>query len=252
VKRYILLIGFILLVPLASWGAQQGNGATEESPKVTYGSEVDFNSQYVWRGIAYSDGAVMQPSVWVSAFDLTFSVWGNFVLNKEANQGEFNEVDLILSYTREWENITVEPTLQFYLYPNQEEAPATGELSLMLSYPVGFIRLFTDQTLDIIRYGGSYFGEAGLSYEHEFRSNLLLEASVHLGWSSSKFNEVYLELPKAAFSVAEGGLSLTYSLKGSLYFRPHIGITTLVDGDLRDQVDNPTLLVGGLAVGLEF
>jgi outer membrane scaffolding protein for murein synthesis (MipA/OmpV family) len=103
-----------------------------------------------------------------------------------------------------------------------------------------------------MRYKGSYFGDAGLSYEYGFNSNKLsLEVSVSLGWGSSKFNEVYLGLSKSALNVAGGSLSLTYYPINFLYIRPHVELSSIVDGDLRNQVDDPTTLNFGMAVGVE-
>lgn len=251
-KEKILFIILIFLIPFSSFAQENPNDSREEDSVATYGSVVDFNSRYVWRGIALSEGAVMQPSVSVSAFDFNFSVWSNFVLNNEVNQGKFNEVDLILSYSREWKKIIIEPTVQFYLYPNQEDSPTTGEISLKVSYPVGPIHVFTSHAFDIVKYGGSYFGDAGVSYEYEFHSELSMKTSLSLGWASSKFNDVYLGLPKSAFNVASGDLSLTYYLKKFLYICPHVGFSVLIDGELRHQVENPTIANLGLAVGIEF
>jgi hypothetical protein len=235
------------------------NGLTEETPDsqaenwvFAYGGELDFNSRYVWRGIALSDGPVMQPSVWVSAFDLTLEIWGNFVFNDEPNQGEFNEINLILYYSREWKDITIEPSVIVYVYPNQEDAPATAEALLTLSYPIGPINVFTDQIFDFVEYGGSYFGDAGLYYQHEFKPELLLDFSTSLGWASAEFNKVNIGLSKKALNVLGGGLSLTYYPKEFLYIRPHAELSSILDGDLRDELDDPTILNVGLAIGMEF
>lgn len=246
-----LVLMLIILIPFTSLAYENPNEQVE-NPIFTYGGELDFNSRYVWRGIALSEGTVMQPSIWVSAFDLTFEVWSNFVINDEPNQGEFNEINLIFYYDLEWNKITIEPSLIIYLYPNQEDAPATTEGSLKFSYPIGPISIFTSHIFDIVEYGGSYFGEAGLSYEHEFKPELSLEASLSLGWASSEFNNVNIGFSKSALNVAGGGLSLSYYLKESLYIRPHLELSAIVDKDLRSELDDPTIVTGGLAIGMEF
>lgn len=248
------LIMLIILIPFTIQANENPEGQIENSifSLFTYGGELDFNSRYVWRGIALSEGTVMQPTVWVSAFDLTLEVWGNFVLNDEPNQGEFNEVNLIVYYSREWENITIEPAVIIYLYPNQEDAPVTAEGSLKLSYSMGPIDVYTSHIFDFVEYGGSYFGDAGLSYEHEFNTELSLEASTSLGWASAEFNEVNIGVSKSALNVAGGDLHLTYYLKEHVYIRPHVELSAIVDADLRREVDDPTILNAGLAVGMEF
>lgn len=34
--------------------------------------------------------------------------------------------------------------------------------------------------------------------------------------------------------------------------RPHIELSAILDGDLRKEVDNPTIVSGGLAAGMEL
>jgi hypothetical protein len=250
--KLTLFVILIILVPFNSFAEKNPEDSREENSGVTYGGEVDFNSRYVWRGIAFSEGVVMQPSAWISISDFAFSIWSNFVLDEEANQGQFNEIDLVFAYNWKWNKITIEPALQFYLYPNQEDAPTTGEVYITLSYAVGPIQVITSHNFDIVEYEGSYFGDVGISYEREFHSKWSLEASWGLGWGSSTFNEVNLGLSESALEMINGSLSLSYHPVSSFYFRPHIEFSRILDENLRSQVDDPTIISGGLAFGMEF
>jgi hypothetical protein len=66
---------------------------------------VDVNSAYVWRGITFSKGGVVQPSLDVSGIKLGqvglgVNVWSNFNLtswNGRVQSGQFSEVDLTLT-----------------------------------------------------------------------------------------------------------------------------------------------------------
>ena len=65
---------------------------------------VDVNSAYVWRGITFNDGFVVQPSVDVTAGNFGFNVWGNIDgddYDDTLDSGEFSEVDLTLTYAIE-------------------------------------------------------------------------------------------------------------------------------------------------------
>lgn len=214
--------------------------------------ELDFNSRYVWRGLAYSQGAVAQPQVSWPWLDYNFSVWGNYVLNKEPNQGQFNEVDLYLSQTgREWNNILLEPTLQFFLYPLQT-SPNTGELSLKFSYPLGAARLYTTQNIDLVNYGGSYFADLGLSYDKEMNSIFTFSSIYYIAYGSTKFNETYIDLSKSALNLAGTDLALAWSTASGLNFRLHAAYTSILDKDLRDQIiglgNQPDLFCTGLYI----
>ena len=58
----------------------------------SWAAEVDFNSRYIWRGIAYSKGPVFQPAFSVTHSGFTVSIWSNMVLNNEPGRGRFDQV----------------------------------------------------------------------------------------------------------------------------------------------------------------
>src|SRR5262245_19688499 len=64
---------------------------TKDMTKVTYGFETDFNSRYVWRGIALSQGPVEQTTAWVSISGFTFYTWGNMAFKNGPQRGGFNQ-----------------------------------------------------------------------------------------------------------------------------------------------------------------
>jgi len=248
-----LFLAAMILFPFSGLAQEEPKDSEEAEPVFTAGVEADFNSRYVWHGIAYSDGPVFQPSAWVSAYGLTFSPWANFVLGKEANQGQFNEVDFSLSYEREWKKFTLSAGFLHYSYLNQEDAPATGEIIVTAAYslPKSF-QICTVHSFDVEEYPASYFGEYGLGFEHEFNSKLSTQAHAFLGFGSSKFNQVYLGARQNALNLAAADLGLTYYPLKTLYFRPHLEYTSLLDSNLREQVEDPTIANFGLAMGLEF
>ena len=62
---------------------------------------IDVNSAYVWRGITFNDGMVVQPSVDVAAGNFGLNVWGNLDADDyddSLDSGEFSEIDLTLTY----------------------------------------------------------------------------------------------------------------------------------------------------------
>jgi len=226
---------------------------SEGSPTAT-GFEIDYNSRYIWRGLPWSEGPVIQPSFWISAHNLTFSCWGNFVTGEEANRGQLNELDLVLTYEHEWHNISIEPSFEYYSYPNQDplDSPSTGQGILRLSLPIGAFAAFTSHSFDMINYPGAYFGDIGLSYENRVSDKILLSISSFIGWGSFRFNDVYAGLGKDALNVAEGNISINFDLTDSIYLKPHIETSTLIDSDLRSAAANPVLTNAGISAGMEF
>jgi hypothetical protein len=223
-------------------------GAALAAPAISGGAEMDYNSRYVWRGIPSSDRAVRQPSLWLDRSKLSLGLWAN----GEMGNGLVNEADLTLSYAGSRRSLSMEPSLQFYFYPDQEDAPTTGELSLKLSHPVGSATLFTQQYLDLVEYRGAYFGELGFSKEWSCGPKASAEGEVRLGWGSSRFNASYLSTRKGAANYVAMDLGMKLALSRSSYLRPHIGASTILDRDLRRQTSRPSSVMVGAAMGAEF
>lgn len=99
---------------------------------------VDLYSAYVWRGITFNDGLVVQPSMDVTAGGFNFNVWGNFDIDDYDNSlddGEFSEIDLTLSYTVEAGPLSITGGYIEYLFPTTDVggAPGTREIFVDLS-----------------------------------------------------------------------------------------------------------------------
>ncbi|MDP2647240.1 MAG: hypothetical protein Q8P24_20090 [Desulfobacterales bacterium] len=98
---------------------------------------VDTNSAYVWRGITFNDGLVVQPSVAVSHKGFGINVWGNIDVgdyNDTLKSGEFSEVDFTLSYGFNIKGIDVSLGYIEYLFPNGAEG--TKEVFGTLGYNI--------------------------------------------------------------------------------------------------------------------
>jgi len=245
---WVSLAGFAL-APLANFAFCPGSLTASE---LSLGAELDGNSRYVWRGLALNDGPVLQPSAWVSLAGFTVTPWANFAFREDGAPAGFNELDVTLDYSRDVSDLTVTPSFSAYLYPNQADAPPTGELALALSYPVGPVCICTDHSVDLIATPGAYFGDAGLSYEADLTPSLTVEASASVGWGSARFNEANLDVNRAALNVAGADLALTWCPRWLFYLRPHAALSVLPDRELRTAVPSSLLVTGGLAVGKEF
>jgi hypothetical protein len=254
IKHHLPFALLILLQITVLGQAQEAEAEKGKSSEIAYGFETDFNSRYVFRGLAYSQGPVNQSTAWMAVSGFTLYAWGNFVLNREPHQGEFTEMDFGVSYKREWKKLSVEPTFDYYLYrtPAPVKDPPTGEVSLKLTYQIGPAHAFTKQTFDIGRYRGAYLGEAGLAYEHKLNRKTTLATTFSLSWASAKFNEAYAGVPKRAFNLVGAEVSISYAPSRRFYLRPHFELTRIVDGHLRRQLNSPTIGNFGLAFGLNL
>jgi len=257
--RFIVLAVFFTAVAVGSGFAQDEPAKT--SP-FTCGAESDFNSRYIWRGLAWSRGASWQPGVWVGTSGFLFNAWASLPLGDEPNQYQFNEIDLRLSYAKEWGNFTLASAFNIYSYPNQDktENPTTGELELAASCTFSSWTLLTTHYLDLIDNPGGYVGEMALEFEKKAAKNLLLNAAARLLFANAKFNDYYVPLKKAAVDTAVLEIRLTYNLSSAIYVAPHFAWSMLLDSEIKDAVakspwvfsDKPMLTSFGIAVGIEL
>lgn len=223
----------------------------EKSAAISWGYESDCNPRYVWRGLAFSQGAVLQTSAWMTAKGTTYAVWTN--RNLETVDGRrVNEIDHSLSWEGSWHKAKLEPMLQVWTYPGQIDSPSTAEADLKLSWPVGGLELFTSHGIDVYQYRGAYFGDLGLSLQKETSKHSEIESCVSLGWGSSKFNETYIGPGKNALNLAAFEVRYTYTNRSGTYFCPHLSVSSILDRELRRAVSDPSLVIFGMSIGREF
>ncbi len=81
---------------------------------------MDVNSAYVWRGITFNDGVVVQPSLDVTKGGFGVNVWGNVDwddYDDTLDSGEFSEVDLTFSYGFDLDPVSISAGYIEYLFP---------------------------------------------------------------------------------------------------------------------------------------
>jgi len=223
----------------------------EGGSPVTYALEADFVTQYLWHGLASTKGAAMQPWASVSAFGATAWVWTNLVLDREDYQGQITEVDVGASYEYGFDYVAIAGSLQAWTYPDIPDSPPTGQAEVTVSAPFGPFSAYTTQAVDIGSYAGAWYGELGLTFDYEVESGPSIAAAAYTGWASDKFNDTYIGVAQTAWNLVGARLSLSYYFWDWLYLRPHADVTYLLDADLRAAVDEPFLVVGGIALGTE-
>ncbi len=230
-KNFIYLLICTSLFPLSLVQAKIVESDTIASfqSELNYGLKSDFMSTYLWRGISYNKGFIMQPSVWVSKSDFTFEIWSNLTLHDIHGDVKRNEIDFILSYQYLWGNLSLEPSAMYYIYPKQEDSPPTGELGLTLSYQFGKFTLVNNFYCDVIKYSGAYFNESGISYEKEILQNTSLFAMISAGFASKKFNDIYTGALKSTVNLVTFNLALSYSLSEKITISPHIQFNRTID-----------------------
>lgn len=236
-----------VVVQTASAAEVEGNEESEPAVSI----QMDFFSRYVWRGLAWSEGPVLQPSLTVTMGDSSVTGWANVGLDRR-DGSSLNEVDLLLSYEASSGKLGLEGCLQFFAYPNQSDSPATGEAVLSLYYPLGSLAACFSHAADFVHYRGSHYTELGLSYTHALDTRTSIDVAVGVSAGSRKFNEVYAGVAKSAWNVASLQLALTREIRDCWCVSTSVSLTELLDTALRASGADRSLSVIGIGLCASF
>lgn len=185
---------------------------------------LDLNSAYVWRGITFNDGAVLQPSVDVAhSSGAGLNVWGNLDIDDYDNtleSGEFSEVDLTLYYALPVEEVDMSVGYIEYLFPaTSTNGGALGTREIYFSagqdlgqyseelagLSWGFFFAYDFDEVD------DYYSNVSLAYGYDVNEQVSLELGGLVGYAGSDasagadggFNEWQIAL-SGSYAVAEG------------------------------------------------
>jgi hypothetical protein len=241
-------VSFVLAAPAFAQGTP-----SEAARPITYGVELAFRSGHADRGYLISDRPVIQPVMWVSGNGTDFSAWGNFTLAENSDGSRPNILEFELTRTYEWSKLSIGPGARMYFYhdPLSSYRERSLEGWLFLAYDAGPFRLFTNHSLDVLTYKGSYFVDAGIEAGGALSERVELKGSVGAGWASAMFNQSWFDVPTAALNRAVAQGSLTAYLTPHLYLVPHFEYNRTLDPAVR-AAQRPTYLLVGLTLGGEF
>jgi len=224
-----------------------------EPSSISYGIENDFLNQYIWHGISYNKGLILQSSAWISKDNISFSVWGNITSYDVNSAIKRNEIDFFVEYYNELENFELESSLGYYIYPKQEDSPPTAEANLKLLYNVFESKLYTNLTLDVLEYPGSYTGELGIIHEVNINDELNLFFDINASVANKKFNETYIDsyYSHNSLNYLSFSLSSNYYFTEVLYIKPHFEYYHILNSALK-EISGNHLLNFGLLRGTEL
>ena len=227
-------------------------GAEEQAstPVWTLGAEVDANNRYLWRGMAFSEGAVYQPSLNLGRGVWSVNAWANVDPNVLVGP-QLNELDATLSASTEWRGWSFEPSAMVYSYPGTGSA-VTAEAQLGIRRAFGAWTPYTIHSVDLIEARGAAYSALGVSFERPiFRdSNVELNAEYGRGWW--RFASSYADPALEGMNVWSAGLSSTIALADGVSLRPHVGWNQVGNRQVREFISGPSPFTFGFALGREF
>ena len=218
------------------------------------GADVDVVSRYVWRGVPYSEGPTVQPSMWTSVGPLTFSFWSNLVVADRIERGQFNHLFVMATYSAQIAGVTVEPSIQAY-HTNavgEVDAVDTAEAVVRLSAPTGPFEIFTDHTVDLHTYRGAYIGDAGIGHQRQLGARYQLATELLVSWSTARYNEGFVGVSTSGLNYASLSGRLAIRLDDHWSLRPHAEWQPILDANLRRAMGSNAFLTAGLMVSASF
>ena len=248
-KTMALLILAAVAAPASAWAAEGSVYA-------------DVLSAYVYNGLAYNDEAVFQPGLDVAGpMGFGFNLWANMDLTDNPastapnTAGEWSEVDLGLS----WAAPAMGPvglTLGglYYVYPQSSSTVATnaeGAVESVSQAPAdGSYQVFAKVAADDLPLAPAvkfcheldnaddWIVLFTVAHGFDLMDKLALNLGAVLGFAGEYYVESnYGSGTGSAFTHAQFDAALTYALTEKASVALKGSFSTLIDGDVRDDVE---------------
>ncbi len=238
--KYTTLLIVLLFIILWNKGNCKTNTqdtiTVEEESDWYFGADAAFTDKYLWRGIVFNHGLILQPQIYAGYKDFSIYIWGNTPL-WDVNEVAGNEIDVYLDYYHSLSFIDVEASLNLYTYPGQDYQ-ATMELFTGIFYPIGDFTVFADINIDLLANAGATFYELGVEYQKNLSERLSIAAKVQSGIGSKKFNSYNLEIEKSGLNFVGGNIGLTYSICDGLFIDAGYYHDFIIGDEIKQAIRN--------------
>lgn len=209
-----------------------------DEPKFAVGIENTFCSKYLWNGISYNEGLIAQPEIWLSVGNFTFDFWSSYTIREKNNEIKQHEVDLGIYYQLALGDLTISPGFLYYIYPDQDDSPSTGELVLNAAYQINDnFQLESELITDVIEYKGIFYGYHGLNFNLQLNDNYEFESSFGLGWANNKFNTIYIGYEKQAINYFVIGAGLNANFLSPIILKPFFEFYSIPNSELSSFIN---------------
>jgi hypothetical protein len=240
-----LFLAIVLILPsLEISGATiNQDSLSDDSNKLHVSVNAGLCDKYLWRGITYNKGLVLQPEVAVTYKDFSLSSWSNLKL-WDIDGTNSNEIDFTIGYYHSFNSFDIESSLNYYHYfPVPEDN--TSEFNLGIYYPLGDFTLFARSSIDILKNRGGLYSEIGFDYEKELSDKFTVFGTLLTGIASNKFNSYYLEISKgkSTFNLTSCDLGLSYSPFNSFYIDADFLLNINIDKDVKEALGGTSNMI---------
>lgn len=212
---------------------------------------VDVNSAYVWRGITFNDGVVVQPSIDVAAGNFGINVWGNLDADDyddTLDSGEFSEIDLTMTYGIEAGPVGLTAGYIEYLFPTTEAGGALGTREVFLDAslaPADGISTGITAYYDFDEVE-DYYLNVYMGYGMAMDSGLSIDFGASAGYAG---DDVSAD-GNAGFHEYTLTLGMGYEISEMISVSATLGYTDAIDDDVLPEQDVDVF--GGAGVAFAF
>lgn len=237
--------------------------APDAEPSVDIGT--DFKSAYVWRGVTFDNGPVIQGDLTVAApvkqqEDATvgLNIFANMPLSNGNDGGllgpddgwDINRADYDLFYSKPFEYFNFTGGLAYYTFPGNRNLflgngvsgnnPASGQLYGSFEFDAANLSPTVDVFYDYDSAGGLYI-RGGITYVWEWREDTWIEAMTTLAAVTDGYAEYWYGEDDAGLADFVLGGQINHDMGENLVVTGELAFSTLLDNDdVLDDADVDT------------
>lgn len=226
-----------------------GSIALADTNKQEFSFDMDWMTQYVWRGQLGTDDIVMQPTLSTSIKDFTFAVSGNLNTTSDEYEWDFTELDYIVDYTKlfpDMENLSYSFGAIYYDFL---DTPVSNTIEVYTGLQLDtFLKPNITLYRDIVEANANYLS---FGIKHDFN---MVKTSASVGWGDNDYNKFYWNKDVDGFNDLSISASVPFKVK-NVTIAPSVTYITLLDKEMRSSTafgDDSDYLVFGIKLKFKF
>ena len=223
-KKTTLILNLLLLCSVAATAQilqSPDSLAADKKPqadnRITGNVEMNYLERYVWRGMLVGGNDVAQPELNLKWRKFSLGFVANLNYNPSAIHKEdyeksvvYDEQDVEIGYSTSFKKFDFECKAIGYFFINQAGVTNTAELYNKTAYNVNDkLSFFTENSVDILSCGGSYYNSTGICYSCSFPNKLSIECNAYANFGNKRFNAEYFEAEASGFNLAGASIEVS-------------------------------------------
>ncbi len=241
------------LLSIAALAALATGGGISQASAAEVTAALDTNTAYVWRGLTFNNGFVLQPSLDVASNGFDINVWSNFDLdsyNGAVDSGNFSEVDLTASYTHKIGPVDASIGVVEYLFPGGGDSTEEVFLGLSMDIGAGF-SVGSTLYYDFNQVDDFYLA-ARVGYSYSINEPTTLGVSGTISCAGEDFANYYAGGTEGGFFNYTLSSTMDYAVTKALAVGVNVNYSDSMDQDVLPDDAVDTTVFGGVHLSYSF